>query len=223
MLLVVTASHAAFNPPKIVRIASSDQGRVYFIDRGLDANIKVGDVLNVFREMKMAAAGGSGAQRMLLGTMAIINSESGVSLGRFIPDEGAKGNLGPRRAKPVKYDLVIPKLKIDSSVLFDPGAATLQGQVVREELDKVAQFVRSFSPSKLNVEGHTDSDGDEAANQTLSLARAEMIMNYLVDNYQEISASMVSARGYGETRPIVTNNTPENRALNRRIEIVVLE
>jgi len=57
----------------------------------------------------------------------------------------------------------------------------------------------------------------------LSELRAEMIMNYLINNYEEIRPAMITARGYGETRPIVTNDTPENRALNRRIEIVVLE
>ena len=115
------------------------------------------------------------------------------------------------------------KLKIDSSVLFDPGLATLQGQTVREELDKVAQFVRAFSPSKLTIEGHTDSDDEEAANQALSVQRAEMIRGFLISNYEEITPNMVTARGYGESRPIVTNDSPENRALNRRIEIVVLE
>ncbi|MFC1526094.1 OmpA family protein [Candidatus Latescibacterota bacterium] len=123
----------------------------------------------------------------------------------------------------MKGDLVIPKLKIDSSVLFEAGAATLQGQVVREELLKIVDFVRSFSPSKLVIEGHTDSDGDEAANQDLSVRRAEMVRDYLISNYTEITPEMVSAQGYGESRPLVRNDTPENRALNRRIEIVVWE
>lgn len=224
LLLSAAASQAAFNPPVVVRSMQSAQGRIYFIDRGQDANIKVGDELNVFREIEMPGSPqGSRPVRLQLGTMRIMESEAGVSLGRFSADPSIRGNPLIRMKTPVKGDLVIPKLKIDSSVLFQPGSATLQGQVVREELDKVVQFVRSFSPSKLVVEGHTDSDGDEAANQQLSVQRAEMVRDYLINNYTEITPGMVSAQGYGESRPIVRNDTPENRALNRRIEIVVWE
>lgn len=221
LMLWVTAAQAAFNPPVVVRSVDSAQGRLYFIDRGLDANIKVGDVLNVFREVTLR--GEPQPLRIQLGTMKITACEEGISLGRFIADTGIAGNPMIRMKIPVRDDLVIPKLKIDSSVLFQPGLATLQGQVVQEELDKVVQFVRSFSPSKLVIEGHTDSDGDEDANQTLSVQRAEMVRDYLVNNYTEITAAMVSAEGFGETRPMVSNDTPENRALNRRIEIVVWE
>jgi len=219
-----TASLAAFNPPVVVRSTQAEEGRVYFIDRGQDANIKVGDELNVFRvTSRPGGQKGGESVRLQLGTMTIIESEAGVSLGLFNADAGIRGNPLLRMKIPVKGDLVIPKLKIDSSVLFAPGAATLQAQVVAEELAKVVQFVRSFSPSKLVVEGHTDSDGDEAANQDLSLRRAEMVRDYLVNNFTEITPDMVSATGYGESRPLVRNDTPENRALNRRIEIIVWE
>ncbi len=223
VLLSTTVAQAAFNPPVIVRVVPSGTERIYFIDRGLGANIKVGDVLNVFREIQSPGPQGPRTERIQLGTMAITASEPGVSTGRFIPDAGIRGNPMIRMKNPVKNDLVLPKLKIDSSVLFEPGAATLQADAVREELDKVAQFVRSFSPSKLIVEGHTDSDGDEGANQALSLERAEMIRGFLISNYAEITATMVTAEGFGERRPLVNNNSPENRALNRRIEIVVWE
>jgi OOP family OmpA-OmpF porin len=155
--------------------------------------------------------------------MLIATSQPGISLGKFIPDAETGTTPMIRIMSPMKADLVIPKLKIDSSVLFQPVAAALQGQAVQGELDKVAQFVRSFSPSKLIVEGHTDSDGDDEANQALSELRAGMIKDYLINNYEEITPDMVDAQGYGETRPIVTNDTPENMALNRRIEIVVWE
>lgn len=224
LLLSVATAQAAFNPPEVVKVVPSAQGRIYFVDRGLDASIKVGDVLNVFRVVSTKTVqGGAQQERLFLGTMAITNSEAGVSTGRFIADAAIKGNPMIRMKHPVKGDLVIPKLKIGSSVLFEAGTATLQLQVVREELDKIVQFVRSFSPSKLTIEGHTDSNGDEQANQNLSVQRAEMVMGFLVSNYEEITPEMVSAKGYGETRPLVTNDSPENRALNRRIEIVVLE
>lgn len=223
VVLSAVTAQAAFNPPVVIRSMRAEQGRIYFMDRGQDANIKVGDELNVFRVVAKPGGQGGLSARIQLGTMTITESEDGVSLGLFNVDAGLSGNPLVRMKIPVKGDLVIPKLKIDSSVLFAPGAATLQAQVVREELDKVVQFVRSFSPSKLVIEGHTDSDGDEAANQDLSVQRAEMVMNFLIDNYTEITSDMVSAEGHGESRPLVRNDTPENRALNRRIEILVWE
>ena len=224
VIVSVQIAQAAFNPPVIVRVVPSGGERIYFIDRGMDANIKIGDVLDVFRQIQRRTSSGEvKSQRIQMGTMEITASEAGVSLGRFIQDPAIKGNLLIRMKLPVKGDLVLPELKIDSSVLFDAGAATLQLQVVSEELDKIVEFVRAFSPSKLTIEGHTDSDGDEGANQALSVQRAEMVASFLVSNYEEITQDMVNSKGYGETRPIVPNNTTENRALNRRIEIVVLE
>ena len=88
-------------------------------------------------------------------------------------------------------------------------------------MDKVVQFVRVFNASKLIVEGHTDSDGDERQSQALSEQRAGMIRDFLID--EEITAEMVEAKGYGETQPIVNNDSPENKARNRRIEIIVWE
>jgi OOP family OmpA-OmpF porin len=83
--------------------------------------------------------------------------------------------------------------------------------------------VKSFSPSKLIIEGHTDSDGDEKANQALSELLAEEINDYLIYSYEEITPDMIETHGYGETRPIVPRDTPENKALNRRIEIFIWE
>ncbi|MBU07547.1 MAG: hypothetical protein CME13_06210 [Gemmatimonadetes bacterium] len=91
------------------------------------------------------------------------------------------------------------------------------------EFQKVADFVDNFAPSRLIIEGHTDSDGETDANQELSMARAEAVRQYLIDRYDFISPAMVEARGYGEVRPAVPNNSPENKTLNRRIEVIVWE
>ncbi|MFC1526093.1 hypothetical protein ACFL6X_04695 [Candidatus Latescibacterota bacterium] len=62
LMLSATASQAAFNPPVVVRSMKSAQGRIYFIDRGQDANIKVGDILNVFRVVAMTRSPGGGGR-----------------------------------------------------------------------------------------------------------------------------------------------------------------
>ena len=111
ILLFATMSHAAFNPPKIVRIAPSDQGPVYFIDRGLDANIKVGDVLNVYRE-KRASRGGP-AVRLFIGTMKIRSSRTGSAMGHFTPNEAALSSPVTRHRTAMKSDTVVPIMIID--------------------------------------------------------------------------------------------------------------
>ncbi len=85
----------------------------------------------------------------------------------------------------------------------------------------MATFIMLHSPSKFFIDGHTDSDGDARSNKELSLKRARAIKMILEENYDFITPSMVEARGYGAEHPIANNDTPENKALNRRIEVVV--
>ena len=223
-LLFVTGAQAEFTPPLILKVVSSGTGKIYYIDRGQDANIKIGDRLNVYRVLRVhTGKGAKQSHRMLLGTMLITDSQAGICSGRFFAEAGIASNPTIRVKTPMKADVVIPNLKIDSSVLFQPGQSTLQGETVKTELDKVVQFMRVFNASKLVIEGHTDADGDAQQNQALSELRAGMVRDFLIDNYEDITAEMVEAKGYGETQPLVNNDTPENKSLNRRIEIVVWE
>ena len=71
---------------------------------------------------------------------------------------------------------------------------------------------------KLKIEGHTDSTGTKAGNQTLSQQRAASVVAWLVKN--GVAASRLTAAGLGDTKPIADNSTPEGRARNRRVELV---
>ncbi|MCL4170644.1 UNVERIFIED_CONTAM: hypothetical protein GTU68_058183 [Idotea baltica] len=73
----------------------------------------------------------------------------------------------------------------------------------------------------VNVEigGHTDSDGSDASNEALSQDRADSVKAFLVAN--EVDAERMTTKGYGEATPKVDNDTPENRAINRRIEFTI--
>jgi OOP family OmpA-OmpF porin len=79
-----------------------------------------------------------------------------------------------------------------------------------------AEFMMTYANTSVVIEGHTDSTGTDEYNQGLSERRATAVMNRLV-NTHGIAASRLSAVGYGESRPVVNNNTSENRARNRRI------
>ena len=72
----------------------------------------------------------------------------------------------------------------------------------------------------LEVSGHTDATGNDENNQRLSESRAQSVAKYLINN--GVDESRVTARGYGETRPIAVNNSASNRAKNRRIEFTIV-
>jgi OOP family OmpA-OmpF porin len=84
-------------------------------------------------------------------------------------------------------------------------------------LDAAADQLKECPNVAVRVEGHTDWIGTDAYNQALSERRAESVRSYLVNH--GVSASRLSAVGYGESQPIASNETDEGRALNRRVEL----
>jgi outer membrane protein OmpA-like peptidoglycan-associated protein len=105
-----------------------------------------------------------------------------------------------------------------SDVLFDTGSATLK-PATREKLARVAGILLSQPELKLQIEGHTDSVGEEFYNQRLSENRATSVRAYLVS--QGIPASAVGTAGFGEGQPVASNDTPAGRQQNRRVELIV--
>ena len=105
-----------------------------------------------------------------------------------------------------------------SDVLFKTGSFELM-PAARERLAKVSGIVLAYPSLHLEIDGHTDSVGSDEYNQTLSEKRADSVRDYLVQ--QGISADMIEARGFGKTVPIASNDTPEGRQQNRRVELVL--
>ncbi|UKN00176.1 OmpA family protein [Paracrocinitomix mangrovi] len=105
------------------------------------------------------------------------------------------------------------------NVHFDTGKWSIKSNSYKE-LDELAEFLSLKKDKKIEIGGHTDSDGDELANQSLSQKRAEAVKKYLVS--KGISASRIVAKGYGESNPIADNNTDKGKALNRRTEVKIL-
>ncbi len=103
---------------------------------------------------------------------------------------------------------------------FDFNKATLRPEAIAK-LDHAAQVITDNAGIKVNVEGHTDSVGSDAYNQGLSERRTKSVVDYLVG--KGIDAGRLMATGYGESRPVATNDTAEGRAQNRRVELVVAE
>lgn len=135
-----------------------------------------------------------------------------------------KGEIDDRNVKVEMMDrgLVITFV---AEVLFDSGKAVLREQAL-STLDKVARVLNTTVKNlNIGVEGHTDNvpiwHSGWKSNWELSAARAMSVLHYLTDEYG-VAPERLSATGYGEYRPVVSNETTEGRQQNRRVEIVIL-
>lgn len=105
-----------------------------------------------------------------------------------------------------------------SDVLFDSGRYSLKPGA-REKLAKVAGILLAYPGINVQVGGYTDNVGSDDMNQTLSEHRAGSVRDYLVES--GVSSNAVTARGYGNTEPVATNDSSTGRQQNRRVELVV--
>lgn len=123
------------------------------------------------------------------------------------------------RIAQIKSDARETVITLSGSVLFETGKAALL-PIAKQRLSTVAHALKQQDGDKVFVvEGHTDSRGAEDSNQRLSLERAESVRAFLIE--QGVPQDRIQAVGRGEIEPIATNDSPEGRANNRRVEIVV--
>ncbi len=106
-----------------------------------------------------------------------------------------------------------------NNVFFEFGKATLK-EASFPELDRVARLMNENTDMNIELAGHTDNVGAEDKNLSLSQARAQAVVQYLID--KGVSKKRLVAKGYGENKPVATNDTDEGRALNRRVEFAIL-
>jgi outer membrane protein OmpA-like peptidoglycan-associated protein len=119
-------------------------------------------------------------------------------------------------------EFVAPKaiaIALDAAVLFDSGASVLKPEA-RKTLDEAAARVKKFADAPVVISGHTDSVGNDAANQLLSENRAAAVRDYFV-NLAAVPAGRLSTKGYGKTQPVADNKTEEGRARNRRVDVLI--
>jgi outer membrane protein OmpA-like peptidoglycan-associated protein len=102
-------------------------------------------------------------------------------------------------------------------IQFDTGKATIQAGS-ENVLGEVVKLLQENSELKLRVEGHTDNQGNAAANQALSERRAQAVVAWLTGH--GIAASRLTAKGLGQSVPVADNSTPDGRTKNRRVELV---
>jgi outer membrane protein OmpA-like peptidoglycan-associated protein len=107
-----------------------------------------------------------------------------------------------------------------NKIFFETGKSAINKES-SSDLDKLVLFLKDNATIKLEISGHTDNVGSEIKNKALSLSRAKSILDFLVKN--SISNERLKAKGYGPSEPISSNETPEGRAQNRRVEIKLIQ
>jgi outer membrane protein OmpA-like peptidoglycan-associated protein len=118
------------------------------------------------------------------------------------------------------YDRLMEDGKIIANgIRFDVGKATLKPESMGI-INEVVDLMKEHPDLNFSVEGHTDSDGDDAFNMELSQKRAETIKFTMID--MGIAADRLESKGLGESMPITDNSSPEGKANNRRVEFVKL-
>src|SRR5690349_18241116 len=126
---------------------------------------------------------------------------------------------------PVSKDIYLLPIEIGATVrlkniYFDFDKATLKKESFTE-LNKVVEFLKQNSSVEIEIAGHTDAKGSDDYNLTLSQGRSQSVVDYLIS--QGIDSSRLTAHGYGEGKPLETNDTDEGRAINRRVEFTVVK
>ncbi|HEY0245700.1 MAG TPA: OmpA family protein [Mucilaginibacter sp.] len=109
-------------------------------------------------------------------------------------------------------------VKFDSGILFDTGMADLKPEA-QSNLQNLATSLKNNPQTNILIIGHTDNTGTEKYNLELSVKRAQAVKSYIVA--ANVDAARLSTQGKGKVEPIADNNTPEGRAQNRRVEIVI--
>jgi OOP family OmpA-OmpF porin len=138
-------------------------------------------------------------------------------------DEGKQKNRRIESVIACAFDVIEvkppDKLCMTLQVEFDSGKADIKAQY-HDEVSKLGEYMKKYPMTTATIEGHTDNVGDYDNNMRLSQKRAESVVDYLVSNFG-IDRSRLRAKGYGSTRRIAYNDTPEGRQKNRRIYAIV--
>jgi len=150
---------------------------------------------------------------------AVVGAAVGASIGHDMDKQQQQLQQipGVEVTRPAQNEIAI---NLTNDVLFDFNSAALRPES-RDTLRELAQNFSQYPNEAISVEGHTDAIGTPERNQLLSEARANNVRSYIVDN--GVPPSRVTATGFGDTRPKASNETPEGRQLNRRVEIHVRE
>jgi len=161
-------------------------------------------------------AGGAGRTGAVVG--AIAGAAIGGAVGHRMDQQQKELQQipGVEVTRPAENEIAV---QLTNDILFDFNSAALRTESQNTLRDLASNFQR-YPDETISVEGHTDNVGSVEYNQNLSERRAYSVKDYLAS--QGLPGSRITAVGYGETRPKASNDTPEGRQLNRRVEIHII-
>lgn len=153
---------------------------------------------------------------------ASLGRSNAVHFGLRWADQDNPAYIGPIRIAAGGLDLY-DRLQVEGRVatqgiLFDTGSDRIRPEST-PTLDEIGRMLADHPDLRIVIEGHTDSVGDDAYNLDLSKQRAESVRRYMVETFK-VTEDRLQAEGFGETKPVDSNDTPEGRQNNRRVELV---
>lgn len=167
----------------------------------------------------MGAVIGKAAGNPALGAIigATVGGATGAIIGREMDKQAAEieQTVPDAKVERVGEGIVV---EFSSAVLFGFDQSDLSAEA-KANLDKLVKVLNTYPDTNIEVQGHTDSKGSETYNQNLSVRRATSVSDYLAAN--QITASRITTKGFGETLPEYDNETEEGRAQNRRVEFLI--
>ena len=124
----------------------------------------------------------------------------------------------------VNKEVLLKKVAVGTSIVlknifFDYDKATLRNESI-PELERLIKLLEEVPTMKIEISGHTDSRGTDDYNQKLSESRAKSVVAYLIE--KGIASKRLEYKGYGESKPVATNDTEDGRQQNRRTEFMIL-
>ncbi len=163
------------------------------------------------------ASGGDRGQRAAIGAAA--GAAIGAGVGKYMQSQEEKlrqQTAGTGVEVTRQGENVI--LNMPGHVTFATDSAQIT-PAFQGTLDQVATTITEYRDTRVEVAGHTDNAGSESYNQQLSQRRAQAVANYLAS--RGVATARITTIGYGETRPVASNETADGRQQNRRVEIIL--
>jgi outer membrane protein OmpA-like peptidoglycan-associated protein len=168
----------------------------------------------------VGAAVGKAAGNTAAGTIvgAVVGGAAGAIIGNYMDEQAAEMQRDLEGAKVERIGEGI-KITFGSGILFDTDKSELKPEA-QQNLDELAGILNKYPDTNILLAGHTDAVGSEEYNMALSERRVREVANYLA--MQGVSSPRMTVTWYGESQPVASNETPEGRQANRRVEIAVV-
>jgi outer membrane protein OmpA-like peptidoglycan-associated protein len=165
----------------------------------------------------LIADGDDNAKGILIG--ATVGGIAGAIIGSYMDQHARKLKQDLGKSADVERVGESILVTFDSGIMFDVDSYALKAST-RANLDKMAETMKQYDKTEIIVMGHTDATGSDDYNQKLSENRASSVSRFLQQN--GITAKRLTTKGFGEQKPVASNNSASGREQNRRVEIAII-